>query len=178
MIEEDRYPANGKTMETIPPERLQKNGTHPVTKTRVSELRAGEFPAADTCWMDYHETRGDPVTDRIFAVFSGDTIVSLARCRRHTDGMDVDGIFTPAEYRRQGYSRLAVGALVEACHNDDLYMHAVRHLVGFYEKQGFVPIEEKALPSTIRERYVWAGGNLEGAEVQPMYRKAGLSLKR
>jgi N-acetylglutamate synthase-like GNAT family acetyltransferase len=88
--------------------------------------------------------------------------------------MDVDGIFTPAEYRRKGYSRLAVGALVEACHNDDLYMHAVRHLVGFYTKQGFISIEEKELPPTIRERYVWAGGNLEGAEVQPMRRKAGL----
>jgi GNAT superfamily N-acetyltransferase len=88
--------------------------------------------------------------------------------------MDVDGIFTPAEHRRKGYSRLAVSALVEACHNDDLYMHAVRHLVGFYAEQGFFPIEEKVLPPTIRERYVWAGGNLEGAEVQPMLRKAGL----
>jgi GNAT superfamily N-acetyltransferase len=177
MIVEEGYPANGKTMETIPPEPLQKKSTHPVNKPRVRELTSGEFPAADIFWMDYHETKGDPSTDRIFAVFSGDIIVSLARCRRHTDGMDVDGIFTPAEYRTNGYSRLAVGALVEACHNDDLYMHAVRHLVGFYEKQGFVPIEEKALPSTIRERYVWAGGNLEGAEVQPMYRKAGLFLK-
>ena len=151
------------------PESTDRMGT-----TGVRELKADEFPAADTCWVEYHETTGDPATDRIFAVFSGDLIVSLARCRRHPDGMDVDGIFTPVEYRRKGYSRLAVGALVEACHNDDLYMHAVRHLIGFYTRQGFVSIEEKELPPTIRERYVWAGGNLEGAEVQPMRRKAGL----
>jgi GNAT superfamily N-acetyltransferase len=152
----------------------QREGTTMTGETIVRELKADEFPAADTCWVEYHETPGDPATDRIFAVFSGAQIVSLARCRRHTDGMDVDGIFTPEEHRRKGYSRIAVSALVEACHNDDLYMHAVRHLIGFYTKQGFVPIEEKKLPATIRERYVWAGGNLEGAEVQPMYRKAGL----
>jgi GNAT superfamily N-acetyltransferase len=152
----------------------QPEGITGKVKTVVRELRSDEFPTADTCWTEYHETTGNPATDRIFAVFSGDLIVSLARCRRHTDGMDIDGIFTPEEHRRKGYSRIAVSALVEACHNDDLYMHAVRHLIGFYTKQGFIPIEEKELPATIRERYVWAGGNLEGAEVQPMYRKAGL----
>ncbi|MDO9323905.1 MAG: histidine kinase, partial [Methanoregula sp.] len=154
------------------PDRASGNLTD--EKIRVRELQPDEFPAADTFWVEYHETTGDPATDRIFAVFSGDRIVSLARCRRHPDGMDVDGIYTPEEDRLNGYSRLAVGALVEACHNDDLYMHAVRHLIGFYTKQGFIPIAEKELPPTIRERYVWAGGNLEGAEVQPMYRKAGL----
>ena len=152
----------------------QNNPEHSDKKPQVRELKAEEFPQADRCWVEYHDTTGDPATDRIFAVFLGDTIVSLARCRRHPDGMDVDGIFTPAEHRRKGYSRLAVGALVEACHNDDLYMHAVLHLTGFYAGYGFVLIPEKELPPTIRERYVWAGGNLEGAEVQPMYRKAGL----
>jgi hypothetical protein len=37
-----------------------------------------------------------------------------------------------------------------------------------------VPIPETDLPPTIRERYTWAAGNLEGAEVQPMVRKAGI----
>lgn len=155
---------------------LQNKENLPEKKISVRELRSDEFHAADKSWVEYHDTTGDPATDRIFAVFSGDLIVSLARCRRHPDGMDVDGIFTPVEYRKRGYSELAVGALVEACHNDNLYMHAVRHLIGFYAKQGFIPIAEKELPPTIRERYLWAGGNLEGAEVQPMYRKAGLFL--
>jgi len=174
MIAPDHVTATGKNGPHITRDTVPGNEDRPDTKIRVRELRADEFPAADKTWVEYHETTGDPATDRIFAVFSRDRIVSLARCRRHPDGMDVDGIFTPVEYRRKGYSRLAVSALVEACHNDNLYMHAVRHLTGFYATMGFVPIEEKELPPTIRERYLWAGGNLEGAEVQPMFRKAGL----
>ena len=177
MIEQNGIIANKQTVVNISQDTLQKTVNLPEKETRVRELRSDEFPAADKCWVEYHDTTGDPATDRIFAVFSGNLIVSLARCRRHPDGMDVDGIFTPVEYRKKGYSELAVGALVEACHNDNLYMHAVRHLIGFYAKQGFIPIEEKELPPSIRERYLWAGGNLEGAEVQPMYRKAGLFLK-
>lgn len=144
------------------------------TGPEVRELTADEFPRADTVWSEYHETKGDPALDRIFAVILDEGIVSLARCRRHTDGMDVDGIFTPVEHRKKGYSHRAVSALVEACHNDDLYMHAVRHLVPFYQSYGFEIIAERDLPPTIRERYVWAAGNLEGAEVQPMHRRAGL----
>jgi GNAT superfamily N-acetyltransferase len=174
MIEQDGVIPIMKNGVIIFKDTLQGEVNRTVKKTSVRELSRDEFPAADKCWVDYHDTTGDPATDRIFAVFSEDHIVSLARCRRHTDGMDVDGIFTPAEHRKKGYSRIAVGALVEACHNDDLYMHAVRHLIDFYKKEGFITIEEKELPQTIRERYVWAGGNLEGAEVQPMYRKAGL----
>jgi PAS domain-containing protein/GNAT superfamily N-acetyltransferase len=146
--------------------------------TEVRELTADEFPAAATVWFEYHETRGDPALDRIFAVFHNAEIVSLARCRRHPDGLEVDGIYTPAEHRNKGYSRHAVGALVEACHNDDLYMHAVTHLVTFYQSFGFEIIAERDLPPTIRDRYVWAAGNLEGAEVQPMHRKAGLWAAR
>ncbi|MDD1693524.1 MAG: GNAT family N-acetyltransferase [Methanoregula sp.] len=140
----------------------------------VRELRANEFVRADNVWLEYHDTNGDPTLDRIFAVFSDSQILSLARCRRHQDGLEVDGIFTPALFRKKGYSRLAVGALVEACHNDDLYMYAVRHLTGFYHQFGFEPIPECALPPVIRERYTWAAGNLEGADVQPMRRRAGL----
>ncbi len=145
------------------------DGSLPV----VRELIAGEFPRADEVWLDYHDTMGDPATDRIFVVFVAGSLVSLARCRRHPDGLEVDGVFTPVVHRRKGYSQAAVGALVEACHNDDLWMHAIRSLVPFYASFGFEPVPEKELPPTIRERYVWAAGNLEGADVQPMRRKAG-----
>lgn len=141
--------------------------------TVVRELRSSGFEAAAIVWKDYHETTGDATTDRIFGVFTGGNLVSLARCHRHSGGLEVDGIFTPETYRGHGYSRMAVHALVEACHQDDLYMYAVRHLTGFYATFGFVKIAEKDLPPAIRERYTWAGGNLEGAEVQPMVRKAG-----
>ena len=141
----------------------------PVTR----ELRTTEFAGAALVWHDYHETRGDPATDRVFGVFCDGEIVSLARCRRHDGGLEVDGIWTPPAHRSHGYSRMTVSSLVEACHNDDMYMYAVRHLTGFYATFGFTPIPEKDLPPSIRERYRWAGGNLEGAEVQPMMRKAG-----
>ncbi|NMB78584.1 MAG: GNAT family N-acetyltransferase, partial [Methanomicrobiales archaeon] len=140
------------------------------------ELESEEFPVAAVVWTDYHETTGDPALDRIFGVYCGSDLVSLARCRRHTGGFEVDGIWTPPRYRGQGYSRLAVSALVEACHNENLYMYAVRHLVGFYGSFGFLEIPEKTLPPSIRERYTWAAGNLEGAEVQPMCRKAGTGM--
>jgi len=174
MTEQDGITPIGKNDLDSVPDTLATDEHQPGKIIHVRELKADEFPAADKCWEDYHDTTGDPSTDRIFAVFSDDIIISLARCRRHPDGMDVDGIFTPTGYRRKGYSRLAVGALVEACHNDDLYMHAIRHLIGFYKMMGFEPIAEKDLPPTIRKRYDWAGGNLEGADVQPMCRKAGL----
>ena len=138
------------------------------------ELRTDEFSLADEVWKEYHDTTGDPTVDRIFGVFHAGEMVSIARCRRHPDGLEVDGVFTPAQFRKNGYSRIAVGALVEACHNDDLFMYAVRHLEGFYRQYGFEPIPETLLPPAIRERYTWAAGNLEGAEVLPMRRKAGL----
>jgi GNAT superfamily N-acetyltransferase len=140
----------------------------------VRELRSVEFPLADAVWKEYHDTSGDPAQDRIFGVFLSGELVSVARCRRHPDGLEVDGVFTPARFRKKGYARLAVDALAEACHNDELYMYAVRHLEGFYRQSGFEPIPEKALPPVIRERYTWAAGNLEGAEVLPMRRHAGL----
>jgi len=152
------------------PDLSAKTGTLPI----VRELRVSEFPLANKVWREYHETTGDPATDRIFVVFFDGEICSVARCRRYPDGLEVDGIFTPDPFRKKGYSRLAVGALVEACHNDNLYMYAVLHLTSFYSQFGFEPIPESSLPLVIRERYTWAAGNLEGAEVQPMRRCAGL----
>ncbi len=141
----------------------------------VRELRSEEFPLADEVWRDYHGMTADPARDRIFAVFAGGRIVSLARCRRHPDGsMEVDGVFTPEIERGKGYARKVVRALVVACHNDDLYMYAVESLTGLYAEFGFISIPERDLPPPIRERYTWAAGNMEGAEVRPMRRRAGL----
>jgi len=140
----------------------------------VRELRSAEFSAADEVWREYRGMVGDPGRDRIFAVFLAGTIVSLARCRRHADGLEVDGVFTPEQYRGRGYARMAVAALVVACHNDDLYMYAVENLTGLYAEFRFMSIPERDLPPGVRERYTWAAGNVEGAEVRPMYRRAGL----
>lgn len=136
----------------------------------VRELFAVEFPVAEALWTDYHQTKGDVTTDRIFVGFSLDEPVSVARCRKHPDGYEVDGVFTPSVYRSHGYAHAVMWGLVEACGNDVLYMHAVTNLTEFYRHFGFVTIAESELPPTIRERYAWAKGEMEGASVSPMKR--------
>ncbi len=138
----------------------------------VRELVSAEFPVANTLWIDYHETKGDPATDRIFAAFAGGEAVSVARCRRHTGGCEVDGVFTPERHRGHGYADAAVWGLVEACGHTTLYMHSVLNLTGFYARYGFVEIKEGDLPPSIRERFAWAQGAMEGANVCPMKRDA------
>jgi signal transduction histidine kinase len=123
------------------------------TSTTVKELVSAEFALADALWVDYHNTTGDPRKDRIFAAFLDGQAVSVARCRWHPDGHEVDGVFTPVAYRGHGYANAAVWGLIEACGSDVLYMHSVRNLEKFYGSYGFVPIDEKELPQTIRERF-------------------------
>ena len=134
------------------------------------ELGTSEFYLAEKIWSDYHRTKSDPVCDRIFAVFIEDTPVSVARCKRHDDGYEVDGIFTWEEFRGNGYARNALDVLIRECGNTVLFMYAVLHLVDFYASSGFEPVPEEDLPLTVRQRYSWAMGNMKGAEVCPMKR--------
>ena len=135
------------------------------------ELATSEFFLADKIWFDYHQTKSDPEHDRIFAVFIEDTPVSVARCKRHNDGYEVDGIFTWKEFRGNRYAAQALDLLIRECGSTALFMYAVQHLVDFYASFGFVPIPEKELPLTVRERYSWAMGEMKGAEVCPMKRE-------
>jgi nucleotide-binding universal stress UspA family protein/GNAT superfamily N-acetyltransferase len=137
----------------------------------VRELGTDEFYLAEKIWLDYHATKSDPATDRIFCVFVEDTPVSVARCKRHPDGFEVDGVFTWEEFRGMGYARKAMEGLVAACGSEDLYMYAVVSLVAFYASLGFVPVKERDLPPPVRQRYAWALGNLKGTNVCPMKRK-------
>ncbi|WP_292491761.1 GNAT family N-acetyltransferase [Methanoculleus sp. 10] len=143
----------------------------PIHLVEARGLRRDEFALAEEVWTDYHQPKADPEMDRIFGVFADDTLVSVARCRRHPDGYEVDGVFTRSGSGK-GYARKAMDALVEACQHDTLYMHSVRNLVDFYAAYGFVSIPESALPPTIRARFAFALGEMEGANVQPM-RRAG-----
>ncbi|MFA5348041.1 MAG: ATP-binding protein [Methanoregula sp.] len=145
-------------------------GARHSSGTIVRELCSAEFPVAETLWAEYHQTKGDSLTDRIFAGFVAGEVVSVARCRRHPDGFEVDAVFTPAIHRGHGYAHAVIWGLVEACGHEPLYMHSVKDLTGFYDHFGFVIINESELPPTIRERYAWAGGNMEGADVCPMKR--------
>jgi len=136
----------------------------------VKELADREFPLAEEVWLSYHQQNVNPATDRAFGVFIEDTLVAVARCRRHPDGLEVDAVFTPDQYRGRGYARLAVRELVRVCGNEPLYMHSTLDLIGFYGTFGFIAIKEHELPASIRDRFSFAEGDLEGANVQPMYR--------
>ncbi|WP_211529975.1 GNAT family N-acetyltransferase [Methanocalculus chunghsingensis] len=145
---------------------------YPEINLRVDarELNADEFIHAEELWKRYHQQTGDPASDRIFGTFAEGILVAVARCRRHPDGDEVDAVFTPEGYRGHGFARHAVGALIEACRDNYLYMHSTIALVAFYRRYGFVEIPEEELPPSIRRRYAFALGNLKGAGVVPMMR--------
>jgi len=134
------------------------------------ELAKTEFGLAEMVWMTYHQQKADPETDRIFGVFVEGELAAVARCRRHPDGLEVDGVYVPQDYRDRGYARKAVQALVDACGSEPLYMHSTLTLAGFYSSFGFRKIREDELPQSIRERFNFAEGNLESANVVPMAR--------
>ncbi|MDP3563931.1 MAG: GNAT family N-acetyltransferase [Methanoregula sp.] len=145
---------------------------HVSLSVRVQEIRPDEFYLAEQVWTGYHGQKGDPLTDRIFGVFVEDALAAVARCRRHPDGLEVDGVFVVEDYRGRGYARSAMHSLIDTCGYEELFMHATLELVSFYATFGFVPVNEPELPQTIRERFNFADGELEGSDVQPMKRPA------
>ena len=134
------------------------------------ELGVSEFGKAEKIWLNYHQQKADPGTDRVFGVFVEGALAAVARCRQHPDGLEVDGVYVPDEYRDRGYARKAVQALVDACGHEPLYMHSTLSLVRFYSSFGFGQISEDELPRSIKERFNFAEGDLEGANVVPMGR--------
>jgi nucleotide-binding universal stress UspA family protein/GNAT superfamily N-acetyltransferase len=136
----------------------------------VKELTKYEFGLAEEVWTQYHQQTADPDTDRIFGVFVEGELAAVARCRRHPDGLEVDGVFVPDDYRDRGYARKAVQELVDKCGSEPLFMHSTLDLVKFYASFGFEQIPESALPKSIKERFNFAEGELKGANVSPMKR--------
>jgi nucleotide-binding universal stress UspA family protein/N-acetylglutamate synthase-like GNAT family acetyltransferase len=136
----------------------------------VRELKKHEFGLAEEVWTQYHQQKADPDTDRIFGAFVEGDLAAVARCKRHPDGLEVDGVFVPEDYRDRGYARKAVQELVDRCGSEPLYMHSTLDLVKFYGSFGFEPIPESALPKSIKERFNFAEGELKGANVSPMKR--------
>ena len=51
-------------------------------------------------------------------------------------------------------------------------MHSTLGLVKFYGQYGFAPIPEDELPPTIKARFDFAMGEMQGSNVQPMRRRA------
>ncbi|MDD1667775.1 MAG: GNAT family N-acetyltransferase [Methanomicrobiales archaeon] len=136
------------------------------------ELAPEEFAIAGEVWQKYHQQTADRKTDRIFATFVDGVPAGVARCRRHPDGLEVDGVFILPEFRNRGYARKAMAALMEAFQTETLFMHSTLELVPFYHTFGFESIPEQELPKTIRDRYSFAMGDMKTAQVQPMVRRA------
>lgn len=138
----------------------------------VRELSPAEMVRAEKeLWTHYHGQKADPAVDRLFAAFVGSRLVGVARCSRHTDGLEVDAVYVLEDSRRRGYARSIMALLIEECgRNDTLYMHSRRELTEFYGSFGFRAIRETDLPRTIRDRFGFCLGNLDGIEVCPMKR--------
>ena len=150
----------------------------PVTITgevNVRELTPSEMVHAEReLWIHYHQQKADRERDRLFAVFTGTKIIGVARCARHTDGLEVDSVYVLEEFRLQGYARSVMKMLIEECgRNETLYMHSKTELVDFYGSFGFHPIREAELPKTIRDRFDFCLGELKGIDVCPMKRDPG-----
>lgn len=138
----------------------------------VRELTAPEMKRAEKeLWIHYHQQKADTQTDRLFAAFSGTRLIGVARCSRHPDGLEVDGVYVLDDYRRHGFARSIMKLLIEECgKHETLYMHSKIELMDFYGAMGFRQIPELELPKTIRDRFGFCLGELKGIDVCPMKR--------
>jgi N-acetylglutamate synthase-like GNAT family acetyltransferase len=138
----------------------------------VRELTALEMVRAEMeLWIHYHQQKADREHDRLFAVFAWTKIIGVARCARHTDGLEVDSVYVLEEFRLKGYARSVMQMLIEECgRKETLYMHSKTELVDFYGSLGFHTIREADLPKTIRDRFDFCLGELKGIDVCPMKR--------
>ena len=139
--------------------------------TEVRELKRGEFSLAEKLWEQYRGQKADPVHERIFGVFVDGSLAATARYTRHPDGNEMDCVFVPEKFRGKGYARDAVQALIDTCGSDTINIHSTIVLIPFYKTFGFVPIPEEQLPKSIRERFLFCFGEMQGCNVCPMIRK-------
>lgn len=137
------------------------------------ELERGEFFLAEKVWEEYRDQKADPEHERIFGVFDNGYLAATARFTRHTDGNEMDCVFVSEKFRGKGYARIAVNALLAACGNEPIYIHSTLVLIGFYKSLGWVPIPEGELPRSIRERFIFCFGEMEGCNACPMKRVPG-----
>ncbi len=137
----------------------------------VRELRQDEFHRVeDEVWVHYNQQKTDPDADRIFGAFSDDRLVGVARVKRHRDGLEVDGVFVLEEFRHQGIARKLIGCIIREMGDERLWLHSTLELIGFYSTFGFRPVPEKKLPPTIRDRFIFCMGLMDGCGICPMLR--------
>ena len=84
----------------------------------------------------------------------------------------MDCVVSLDEYRGKGHARKAVQSLVDTCGSERIYIHSTLVLISFYKTFGWTPIPEDQLPRSIRERFIFCFGEMEGCNVCPMVREA------
>jgi N-acetylglutamate synthase-like GNAT family acetyltransferase len=141
-----------------------------VMTTQTRELKPGEFGLAEKLWEQYRDQKADREHERIFGVFEDANLAATARCTRHPDGIEMDCVFSSEKYRGKGYAKQAVGLLLQVCGWEQIYIHSTLVLTPFYKRMGFVPIPEDQLPRTIRDRFLFCFGEMQGCNVCPMTR--------
>jgi N-acetylglutamate synthase-like GNAT family acetyltransferase len=101
-------------------------------------------------------------------------MAAVARCRRHKDGLEVEGVYIREEYRGHGLARLVVQDIVDPCGHEIMFLQSTLDLIAFYRMFSFVPIPERDLPQTIKERLAFCLGNMQGCNACPMRRMPGV----
>jgi GNAT superfamily N-acetyltransferase len=132
---------------------LLGHAEHPASEcVEVRELQPHEMRRAEEeLWIHDSQQKVDTATDRLFAAFAGTQLVGVARCSRHPDSFEVDGVYVLEEYRHRGFARMVMKRLIEECgRHETLYLHARPELVDFYREMGFAPVSAPYLLSTIR----------------------------
>lgn len=101
--------------------------------------------------LRFRATETDPAMTRMFAAFAGTHLVGVARCVRHPDGLELDGIYILEEIRRKGFVRGVTARLIEVSGRDDvLYVRAAAGVAELYHTLGFRPVQQADLPATFR----------------------------
>jgi N-acetylglutamate synthase-like GNAT family acetyltransferase len=142
-----------------------------IMTTETRELRRDEFHLAEKVWEQYRGQKADPRHERIFGVFVDGDLAATARYTKHPDGVAMDCVFVPDQYRGKGYARDAVEELIRQCGSETIFIHSTIVLISFYKTFGFSPIPEDQLPRSIKERFLFCFGEMEGCNVCPMVRK-------
>ncbi|NLX48945.1 MAG: GNAT family N-acetyltransferase [Methanospirillum sp.] len=136
----------------------------------IRELGTDEFHIVDRLWEQYRGQETDRSIDRVFGGFADGDLVATTRVRQHPDGLEVDGVFTAETHRGAGLARRLVQRVVDELGDRTLWLHATIPLIGFYRSFGWVPVDERALPDTIRDRLAFCFGQMMGCGVAPMRR--------
>jgi len=142
--------------------------------TETRELNRDEFFLAEKVWEQYRGQKADPVHERIFGVFIDGVLAATARYTKHPDGVEMDCVFVLEQYRGKGYARDVVQELINRCGSEQIYIHSTIVLISFYKTFGFSPIPEDQLPRSIKERFLFCFGEMEGCNVCPMVRKGSV----